>query len=120
MLEQHLGLEERTQQELHFNFMPAYNQNRNFGHTQVMYTDDQNSAMSTEEYIPGMFSNTQLPEQSQVQREQTANGESKDDRSELSEADFDDQQSETEDFRTSSSISYGTTPNSLRTFKLLK
>ena len=35
MLEQHLGLEEQTQQELHFNFMPTYNQNRNFGHTQV-------------------------------------------------------------------------------------
>ena len=83
MLEQDLEIEEQSQQELHYNFMPAYNQNRNFGHTQVTYTDDQISAMSTEEYIPGMFSNT-LPEQSQVQREQTANGESGHDISERS------------------------------------
>ena len=58
MLEQDFEIEEQTQQELHFNFMPAYNQNINLGHTQVTYTDDQISAMSTEEYILGMFSNT--------------------------------------------------------------
>ena len=65
MLEQDLGIEEQTQQELHYNFMPSHNQNRIFENTQVMYADDQISAMS-EEYIPGNFRNTQLPEQSQV------------------------------------------------------
>ena len=64
MLEQDLGIEEQTQQELHYNFMPAYNQNRIFGNTQVTYADDQISAM-TEEYIPGMISNIQ--QQRQVQ-----------------------------------------------------
>ena len=92
--------------------MPSHNQNRIFENTQVIYAGDQISAMS-EEYIPGMFLNFQLPQQNQVQREQTTNGESGDDISELSEhfddqlseADFDDEQREAEDFRTCSSTS---------------
>ena len=55
--------------ELNYNFMPSYNQNK-------------------VKYMQRMLPNTQLPEQSQVHREQTANGESGVDINELREADL--------------------------------